>query len=425
MLIKSKILIKNINLLPLNSEIVHKNKSIIVDNGKILKILDGDLDLETYNGYIIDGKNSFVLPGLSDMHMHFTNCHPELILKLYLINGVTTIRSMAGNRNQLELREKVNSNLVAGPRIIVSSPIIDSGGVNEDNRKSFDTPEEVDQAIITIKEQGYDLLKLYTFLKKDVFDAVMKKAQEFNLYVSGHIPYALGLEGVIKKGMNEIAHIEELLYEFLQGFDRKNPKPLGLKIDYSRMPEVIKLLKESQLSICTSLSIDELIVQKITKPEIYLQKPETKYVPDWLLEEIAQGKDHHQIIFKDRRDIIDWYELYLAILKELKANDIPLILGTDAGAYGVIHGFSVHDELQILVDNGFSPYEAIRAATIDVAINIGEGEQWGTLEEGKIADLIMVQNNPFESISNLKDIDGIMTRGIWYSREYLDVMKAI
>jgi len=411
----------NVNVLPMTENKIIWDQSVIIENGKIKAIGDSRSVSIPKNSKIIEGNGGFLMPGLADMHMHFHDEAPVSILSLYLANGITTIRSLAGSAYQLKLRERIKNKTLAGPRVYVSGPIISTESLGVKGA------EQVRAEVIRQKRADYDFIKLYSFLSKDEFYAAMKAAKEFNMYTVGHIPYSVGFAGVIEAGMDEIAHIEEFIWELLDGLEREKPNPFGLKINYEKLPDIMTKLARSKIKLCTTLAIDEVIVQKICTPEKYLIRPEAQYLSKNTFKAIKSGTDHHQKIFAAGKEMCQWYELYTMILRESRKKRIPLVIGTDAGAYGeipygVIHGFSLHDELCILTQNGFSPYEAIALATRGAAEAINCQDEWGTIEIGKSADFILTKKNPFKTIENLKIKQGVMVAGKWYSENQLQKM---
>jgi hypothetical protein len=286
-------------------------------------------------------------------------------------------------------------------------------------------------------------------LSKEDYQKVMEIAKKNQLYTIGHIPFAVGLDGVIAAGMDEIAHVEELGFELID-FDRTknlNPKEwlpyiidnamqqnkmsLGfnindLNIDQSeRLASIINKLKSANIPVCTTLDVDDVIVQKLFKPNGFLARPQSRYLPQKYKEAFRQGKEKHQIQFKGIKDAAHFkYNLEKMLLAELHQAGIPIVLGTDAGTggMGIVPGFSIHDELRILTENGFSPYEAIASGTVN-ASNVVEAmtgkNDFGTIEIGKRADLILVNKNPLEDVANIKDNRGVMAAGEWYDSAYL------
>ena len=280
----------------------------------------------------------------------------------------------------------------------------------------------------------------------------MATARELGMYSAGHIPFSVGLDGVISEGMNEIAHIEELDFEFLD-FDRtKSLQPrewfdyileaavqqykgdFGLDIEDLKkrypetIPAVISKLQSADIPICTTLVVGEIIVRKLFEPEAFLARPENEYLPKWHIEAFHQGKEKHQVQFRGNEEFAPFkYTMERILLTELKQAGILLLLSTDSGTggMGIVHGFSIHDELRILTENGFTPYEAIVTGTTNASkvVKAMTGkDDFGTIEVGKRADLILVNENPLKDVANSKNLRGVMAAGRWYEEAGLQKM---
>ncbi|MES0447213.1 MAG: amidohydrolase family protein, partial [Desulfobacterales bacterium] len=253
-------------------------------------------------------------------------------------------------------------------------------------------------------------------------------------------------------GMNEIAHIEELDFEFLD-FDgtkkvnrielfryiidtaiQQHKKLIGLDVEdleerYGKtISATIDKLRTVNIPICTTLVVGEGIVKKLHETEAFLNRSENKYLPEGYMDTFRQGKEKHQVIFKGFEDFaIFKYTLERLLLIKLKKAGITLLLSTDAGTggMGIVPGFSIHDELHILTENGFTSYEAIATGTVNAARTIekmtGEGD-FGTVEVGNRADLILVNGNPLEDVRNIRDLCGVMVAGRWYEKTELQKM---
>jgi hypothetical protein len=252
--------------------------------------------------------------------------------------------------------------------------------------------------------------------------------------------------------MSEIAHIEELDFEFLDFSRSRNLghkqwfryilqtateqlRPLadlsidGLKLNYqAQINKIVNQLKDSKTPLCTTLSVDDIVVKKLFHPNDLVSEATAAYLPYGFFEMLEQGKNRHQIQFRGYEDFAPiHYNLNQLLLRELHKGGVTLVLGTDAGPMqmGLAPGFSLHDELRIMVENGLRPYEALRLATVNAAGVVkkmtGEGN-FGTIEIGKNADLVLLKGNPLDDIQNTKTICGVMASGHWFDKAALKKM---
>jgi imidazolonepropionase-like amidohydrolase len=172
-------------------------------------------------------------------------------------------------------------------------------------------------------------------------------------------------------------------------------------------------------------------VGKLFEPEVFLARPENTYLPKSYIKAFHQGKEKHQVQFRGNEDFASFkYRVERVLLSELRAAEIDLLLATDSGtgSMGIVPGFSIHDELRILTESGFTPYEAITTGTIDaskVVKTMTGVEDFGTIQVGKRADLILVNGNPLEDVGHIQDPLGVMAAGRWYSKETLEKMIAV
>jgi imidazolonepropionase-like amidohydrolase len=174
-----------------------------------------------------------------------------------------------------------------------------------------------------------------------------------------------------------------------------------------------------------------VIQVKLFQPQAFLARPENRYLPPAYLELFHEGEEKHQVMCRGIETLAAFkFDLDQWLLRELHRAGVPLLLGTDSGTggMGIVAGFSIHDELRILVENGFSPYEAIATGTVNasraVQDMVGDGD-FGVIEVGRRADLLLLYENPLEDVGAVQDLVGVMAAGRWYSREALDRMIAI
>jgi imidazolonepropionase-like amidohydrolase len=416
----------NVNVIPMDTERVLENQTIIIEGDRITAIGTVDEVTVPVGAQVVEGEGAYLMPGLADMHMHF-GAFPfeaeERPLKLFIANGVTTVRDLSSQPLFFQWEKEIAAGSRVGPqiykgRLISPSPdklprIIWRAGVTAviglilflvvwlifrkriaqtgkrlvingsllaallvvgyiltrtvvPSYQSYgpgaaliDSPWEARKMVYKAKAEGYDFVKPYDALSQAEFGALMKAAQETDMYVAGHIPEDLGLEGIIAHGQDEVVHLEELTNEFFGGGYEKGPyvSPMDwpLNDDPERIEAVVKKLKESNTTLCVTMITDEVVLRKITNPAEFLQDPIIEnYLRRDQFAAIEEGTDRHMRAFKERfpNNFERWYALYEKILPTVRKAGVYITLGTDAGVEGIVHGFTVHDELRLLTETG-------------------------------------------------------------------------
>ncbi|MDH3528489.1 MAG: amidohydrolase family protein, partial [Acidobacteriota bacterium] len=396
--------IVNVNVIPMDSEILLRNRTVLIEGEKIIAIGPTAAFSIPKSAKIIDGKDKFLIPGLIDMHVHFEEKH----LPLYLANGVTTIRNLNGDSTHLEIRKKLDQGKLDGPRVYTAGPLIT---VPETRWKIKAVPASADDARKIVRSQkaaGYDFIKVYDGLSKDVYDAILAEAKVQDIRVVGHIPTSVGLKGAAEKGQSSIDHAEQIVYSHI-----------GFPLDEKKIQGAVSIISQAKIWVCPTLAVQEIFkLNRQAKFAGMLDNPEMKFVDpdimDWWKSFAKESASDHQ-----KENSLDFYDFQVKLTRALFESGVPILAGTDAPNPGMVHGFALHEELRNLVNAGLSPYEALKTATVNGALFLGAEKRFGTIKAGMIADLALLDGNPLENIAATKNISGVMSRGKWHSKSEL------
>lgn len=411
-----------VNVIPVDGHRVLEDHSVIVEDGRIVAMGPRVSTSPAAEATLIEGKGKYLIPGLADMHVHLMNqefmtaliqkddpIQPiENMLYLYLANGVTTVRVMAGYPELLTLRDAIARGEVLGPRLILTTPMFDGKKPiwPAPLGRPIPTPEAARSAVQESKKDGYDMIKVYTLLGRDVYDAVLEEADRVDLKVVGHVPIAVGLEHALESGQDEITHVEEY-WRFTH--------------DYS--DEVVAQYTAMSAKSGVWFSPTMTTYQdQMGDVEAVLNRPENRYLEPLVLDFWASRINQLVRVYEDDRKVKQAQILarfMRRLVKSMYDAGVPLMTGTDALNPAAVPGFSMHRELEEFVSAGIPNHEALRAATARPAEFMGETEEWGTVATGRRADLVLLSANPLEDINNTKSIEGVMVRGRWLAGELI------
>jgi imidazolonepropionase-like amidohydrolase len=387
-----------VNVIAADRDEVLEDQTVIVRGERITEVGPSTKVRVPKGALRISGRGKYLTPGLVDMHAHL-NSPKEL--PLYLANGVTTVYNLNGQPAHLKWRGEINRGAMAGPNIYTCGPTI----------RTLDKADDARRIVEEQHQAGYDSIKIYNWVSKEAYEVLIEEARKRRMLVVGHIAREPGFEGTLKAGQ-AVAHAEEFVYTFF-----------GDNVDDdSRIPEAARRTREAGVPvIATLVAFDHIIRQAEDLPAL-LARPETKYLAPWVRDEWAPGKNLYQRRFANPESIAYLTKslaLQKSFLKALHRAGGRVLTGTDAMNMGVVPGFSLHEELRNLVGIGFTPTEAIRAATLHPAEFLSRAGEFGTVAAGKRADLVLVEGNPLEDVSRMSDPAGVMVRGRWLPRAEL------
>jgi tetratricopeptide (TPR) repeat protein len=278
----------------------------------------------------------------------------------------------------------------------------------------------------------------------------LAEAKRLHAYTVGHIPYTVGLDGVIEEGIDEVAHVEEICWEFAKIDREQKLSPdawlehiVGSFVDrYGSMSQekmrsalaeaakgLARKIRENDLIVSTTCHYAPEIRRKIFEPAEFAANPDLKYLPPAYLINLGLGREKHQAQFRGIEDLTDMWSLMLeTMLLALHEEGVVITAGTDSIWHmGLVPGFSLHDELEYLVRIGFTPYDALKTATVNAGeagrrIDRLDSPDFGIIKEGSRADLVLLEGNPLEDISATRRISGVMANGAWLPEEQIRAM---
>lgn len=413
--------IKNVNILSEDCTSFIPNQDVIIKDGLIDQIIQGEQKDNAIAS--VDGTNKFLIPGLIDSHVHLKESKNDLYL--YLANGVTSIREMAGSPELLEWKKSIQKKGI-GPRMFIASPPIFSESGLEGYYYSwtrhainYSTKEEAAKAIKQIREQGYDAIKMYGFVNPEMFKSTIEIAKTYNLPVIGHIPL-IDLDRFYTSGQIEVAHIEELTVKTIDDFGKsvsRNPKEY-LEFLKVRSEHIAKELKKNNISVTSTVWLCESFLAQRFDLKTKLKEIELRYANPKIIEGTSlyklgwlPGKNGYEYDGIDtaeakRLSLIFWKTYAEAIhimAKALVANKVTIMAGTDANVATVVPGFSLHDELESLSKTGMSNSQVLYSAT--VAPSNWMKNKTGKIKTGYHSDLILLSKNPLKDIRNTRTIE--------------------
>jgi len=300
--------------------------------------------------------------------------------------------------------------MILGPSIITAGPMIegDNAFFPKFMVERVNSISEAEKTGMTQVSKGYDLIKFYSTISEAVFDTLVRTAKANNIAIAGHVPDKVGIVNVVKAKVTSIEH--------LLGFF--NPYDPALSIKESEVAAVAHMSAENGVYHCPTLIASDRICN-IEALEKYKSEPELNYLPRRIRKgmELLQKVAHDQLKKKDLKPNHEYLPRLFRVIQELKQQGAKLLVGTDKGTPFVLAGFSIHHEMKLLHAAGLTPFEIMQAATINAAKCLHKENEIGTIEIGKRADLLLLSQNPFDNIDAIKNHCGVMSGGVWLSRE--------
>ena len=404
----AQIAIENVNVIPMTDEIAHEGWTVFVEGDRIQDVGPaGEVDIPA-GAQRIDGRGKYLIPGLAEMHGHVPSLdeseeYVHDVLFLYLANGITMVRGLLGSPGQLELREQANSGDILSPSLYLAGPAF-SGG-------SIDSPAQAAERAEQYAEEGWDYLKVLPGLTRAEYDAMAETAQDAGIPFIGHVPSDVGLERAIDAGQQTIDHLDGYI-DYLDGDEGA--------LDSDRVDAAIEMTLEAGVWVVPTMALWETIlgVRPVSEVSSF---SELEYMPQDMVDDWISSHEDRRSDSEFDQNVVDLIaENRIRLLREMNESGVRILMGTDSPQQFSVPGFSLRRELPLMISAGMSPYEILVSGTRSVGEYLGDKADVGTIEEGRRADLVLLNANPFDNIMNVLDNDGVMVRGRWISGDEIE-----
>ena len=394
---------------------------------------------------VIDATGKFLIPGLWDMHAHWSE---KDYLPLFIANGVTGIRIMGGAPMHHQWRQGIERGDVLGPRMVIGSPIVDGPIPGWSGFTSVKDAAEGRQFVVRSKQEGAEFIKVHNRLPRDIFLAIADEAKKQGIPVAGHVPGAVPVAEASDAGQRSIEHFTNVLEACSTREEELRRRRQELR---TNLPAGQTAPSRADLRELTRLTLETFSPDKANALFARLARnhtwqcptlttlhnigsldnpkmrsdPRIKYMPPGSTE----WNPANDLRFKDwtAEDYELWRRTFrkqTELILPMRRAGVEFLAGMDVLNPYCFPGFSLHDELELFVQAGLSPMEALQTATLNPARFLGQEKDLGTVEKGKIADLVLLNGNPLDDIGNSRKIDAVVTGGKLLPKAEIEKMLA-
>jgi len=441
------LILEHVTVIDGTGRTAQSDQTVVIVGGRVTSVGPAGPGQHGKTAHVVDARGKFLIPGLWDMHVHLAgvNADPswskDALLPVLLANGITSVRDMGGDLTALlSWKRDVESGALLAPHIFASGPWLAGLGKPSPEQVPVTNAEEARAAVRDLKLRGADFIKIISLPSREAFFAVADEARKQNISFVGHLPLEVGAAEASNAGMRSIEHFfysefalsfssqeDELRKRLLEA--RKNRaaaawEKIELEADASYSEEkaasLFLTLKKNGTWVTPTLASLDIT----SHPESWkLDDSNLDYIPPSLAKDWRDSRnDEHAkegAAQLGRLSANDW-----KLTHEMHRAGVPLLVGSDSLDPFVFPGDGLHRELAEFVQSGFTPMEALQAATRGAAQFLGREKEFGTIEAGKTADLVLLDANPVENISNTRKIFAVIRNGQYLDRAALDALLA-
>lgn len=431
--------ITDVTVIPMTGDATLRDATVVVRDGRIAEI-GATRNVKVPSGARrVNGRGKYLIPGLADMHTHLYSDGdvPDSVgkyeLGVMLASGVTATRLMIGTSEHFALRRQVEAGNVAGPQLWIASPQFT--GKEDVNSRVVTTPEDARAAVKEMAERGYDFIKLTLFITPPVYDAIVEEAERRRIPVVGHVDPDVGVARALRAGQ-QIEHLDNYLESVLADSapmktsvsDRGLFRPKYWEsldwIDDRKVERIAGETARARIFTCptltvfkTAFALGQSLDEIRSRPDWAIMPPEMRK-----LYLAAREKYWSQAASEERR--MRYVDVRNRLVKAIADSGGKIMAGSDTPEWFFGYGWTIHRELESLVAAGLTPHQALAAATRNPAEFLRASKEWGTIEKGKRADLLLLDGNPLEDIRNTSRIEAVVLGGRWLDREERERMIA-
>jgi imidazolonepropionase-like amidohydrolase len=418
--------------------------TVLIRGGKISNIDKTGANQIPKNATQVDATGKFLIPGLWDMHVHILT--PERDFPLFIANGVLGVRNMGGvPKDVFQWRADISSGRILGPKMVACGPVVDGPQpAHPEHAISVSNADDGRRAVDLLRKMGADFVKVYDDVPRDAYFAIVQESKRVGLPFAGHVPGSITEAEASNAGQRSIEHGVGILPSM--EYEKNKPTPTNYfeeamrTKNFALIPEGIAKERNGELDHFSPQRTEELY-RTFVRNDTYLTP--TRVVDRGLtfIDDLSKQDDSRlQYVpasmredWKPQNGMLTRYRTPAYITSRKRSYDmttkemlvahrlgVSFLAGTDVSAAYTYPGFSLHDELALFVEAGFTPLEALRTATVNPARFFGTTDSTGSIEAGKAGDLVILDANPLEDISNTKRISAVIVGGRLLTRSDLN-----
>ena len=403
------ILLQHVNVITMSDSLIRYNQDVFIQDGKITKIAQKIKPKRKQKVKILSLKGKYIMPGLVDMHVHLkTEKELEDQLLYYLAAGVTGIRVMDSKSAQNELTKKVTDNhITAAPELYLSYII---------RREYSYSQESADSLMSALKTSNYKFVKLFSLSNDSTFQHLMNSSKKYGVIVCGHYPIYRQFSKAIPIDFDKVLNSNFKSIEHLGGYTQLPDDKIALAAQQTKANNIFN---------CPTIDWD-IMAYDLMYPNEYKQRFTYSMIPKNTLDQYEQDyltninkAGGNDAIIDQKNKYLPTYQKKINILKNLYQYKCPLLIGGDAGNLFQMDGFNIYEEMTHWSQAGIDNFTILQSATINPSLFFEELDKNGTIEEGKSANLIVLEKNPLDNIRNIKTIQYTFKDGMMFENAIL------